>query len=159
MKQDLQNLDYCNEALKIEYNLRKGFLVLAEYLYTIRTQELHKPQWETFYEYCLEFKELSPSKISKLISVYEKFIIEYHFPQGNLNGVGWTQLYAIIPRCSTKKEALVWLELAKTLTRNDLNKSLIEVKTGVSMSDCKHQDYFIIKVCRTCGDKQQVLEK
>jgi hypothetical protein len=157
MKQDLQNLDYCNEALKIEYNLRKGFLVLAEYLYTIRKDELHKPQWETFYEYCLEFKELSPSKISKLISVYEKFIIEFGFPRGNIQGVGWTQLYAIISRCNTKKGALEWLELAKTLTRNDLNRSLIEEKTGVDMSKCKHQDSYIIRICRTCGNKEQVI--
>ena len=157
MKQELQNLDYCNEALKIEYNLRKGFLVLAEYLHNIRKNELYRPQWETFYEYCLEFKELSPSKISKLISVYEKFIVEMGFPRGNLNGVGWTQLYAIIPRCGTKKGALEWLELAKNLTRNDLNKSLIEVKTGIDMSKCQHQDSYIIRVCRTCGNKEQVL--
>lgn len=153
---ELENLNYCNEALKLETQLRKGFLVLAGYLYNIRENRLYEPQWSSFTEFCWEFKEVSPSTISKMITVYEKFVKQFKFPQGKLEEIGWTALYTISNLSDTKENATYWMQLAKEQNQGDLRKTVKEEMTGESMMNCKHKNTFTIKVCKDCGQKERI---
>lgn len=155
MKIEEQKLKYCNEALEIEKKLRKGFLILAQYLYKIREGKFYEPQWSSWEEYCWEFKEISPATISKMISVYESFVVKYKFRPRKLESIGWNGLYIMLPLITSKKKAQHWLGLANTLSRSDLFKEIKEKKTGIQMVDCPHKDCYIIKICRTCGDRQK----
>lgn len=158
MSKELENLTYCNEALKLENQLRKGFLALAGVLHNIREKRLYEPQWASFEEYLMEFKDISSSTASKLIKIHEKFVEEYHFPQGKLEKVGWTGLYTIANVSDTKENAEYWIQIATEQTQNDLKKTVREELTGESMMNCKHKETFTIKVCKDCGQKERIYE-
>lgn len=155
MNNELTNLKYCEEALRIKNEIEVRFLELGEMLYEIRVNKLYEPQWSSFYEYCLEFKGLSPSTISKLINVYKKFVLEFNFPQGKLQSVGgWTLLSDISKKCNTKEEAEHWISKASVLTRNDLKKTVIMD----GKEECKHKNTFTITICKDCGERWREYE-
>lgn len=153
MKLETEKLKYCNEALEIEKKLRKGFLVLAQYLYKIREGRFYEPQWSTFEEYMWEFKEISPATISKMISVYENYVVKFKFRPRKLEPIGWNALYTMLPVIKSKASAQRWIGTALVLSRQDLFKEIKEKRTGVDMSECKHEDFYEIRICRTCGDR------
>lgn len=154
-----ENKKYCDSTLELEKGARMVYLMLGERMYTIREQRLYEPFWDTWTEYCMEFKDLSTSAISKIISVYEVFILEYKFtPEELANSGGWTKLYDILKHVHSKKDALKWLEMAETHSRQDLGKFLIEEETGVSMHECKHTKTYVVRICEDCGERTEVFE-
>lgn len=148
---------FCQDTLEMECQARLIFLKLGERLKMIRDEQLYQPYWESWVEYTMEFKDLSPSSISKLISIYELFVLKLGYKVEDLARVGgWSKLYPLTKVIKTKKDADKWLKMAEEHTRIDLGKFLIEAKTGVEMRDCKHKNTYKIEICRDCGERWEI---
>ena len=149
--------DYCSKTLEMEEGARLIYLILGERLYHIREQRLYEPQWSSWIEYCLEFKDLSTSGISKMITVYEKLVLELGFkPSELVKAGGWTKLYAIAQIIKDKKEADHWLHLASTLSRTHLMAEITEKTKGVEMAKCQHKNTYKVEICEDCGHKERI---
>ena len=154
IKGEQEKKNYCDKTLELEEGARTVYLMLAERLYHIREERLYEPAWSSWHEYTMEFKDLSPASISKMISVYELFIMQYGFKPNELTKAGgWTKLYQLMKQINSKADAEKWLGLAEVHSRQDLDKLLVESKTGVSMHECKHTETVTIRVCADCGEK------
>lgn len=152
-----KNIDYCTKALEFEKSLSTQFLVLGEYLFNIREMNLYSPQWSSFNEFCMEFKSLSQASISKLANIYQKFVVNYDIPKEQLaTAGGWARLAEVLPLCNTKEAAEEWLHKANVLTRDDLRKEIIETRTGKDMRTCDHTNYYSVRICRECHDKERI---
>lgn len=151
---EMQQYDYCNQAIQMEGVARGVFLTLGEMLYKIRESRMYEPHWSSWNEYCMEFKDMSQGSISKVIAVYETFVLKFGYTTDELSQAGgWTKLYALTPHIKTKEDAEKWLGVASTLNRSDLAKTLLEAKTGISMSDCPHIVTHTIRICDKCGER------
>lgn len=156
---EIQHKDYCDDTLEMEQGARLVYLILGERLRKIRENRMYEPAWSSWHEYCMEFKDLSTGSISKIIAVYERFILELGYkPLELAKAGGWTKLYEISKRVTNREDAAKWLDIAETCSRKDLNDYLIEDKVGVIMSECHHEDTYVIRVCRECGNKEEVFE-
>lgn len=157
MKND--GLEYCNQALNFEKEISTKFIVLGEYLYNIQDQNLFSPQWDSFNEFCTEFKSLSQASISKLLNIYRVFIIENNYPKERLAQLGgWSNLAETLPLIKSSNDAEHWLVKAEVLSRNDLRKEIAEHKTGTDMRDCSHENYYDLRVCRICHDRWRLAD-
>ena len=154
------NYEYCNDTLALKVNIENSFLQLGKRLYTIREKEMYIPQYETFEEFSLEFK-MSRATVSKLINIYQLFVLKFGIPEKRLlQAGGWSSVSELLPIVTTKAQAVKWLDKAEVLTRADLRIALMVKKKGIDPSDCEHdKDFFVLKVCRTCGLKQSIDEK
>lgn len=151
---EIVNKNYCQDTLEMEQGARMVYLMLGERLYNIRKSKLYEPFWASWHEYCMEFKDLSVGSISKIIAVYEKFILDLGYSPSELaKAGGWTKLYEISKRVGTKEEAEEWLSLAETSSRQDLGKHLLEDETGVAMAECQHEKTYIVEICEDCGER------
>lgn len=156
IQSDEKKKDYCDITLTMEEAARGVYLMLAERLYNIRQERLYEPFWSSWQEFTMEFKDISTASISKLIKVYEKFVLEFGFkPLELAKAGGWTKLYQMSGQIHTRADADKWLSLAETSSRQDLDKFLTEAKTGVDMSTCKHTTTYLIRVCEDCGEKTE----
>ena len=154
MKDEKYMKDYCDTTLQMETGARTVYLLLAERLYNIREERLYQSGWDSWQEFCMEFKDMSPASVSKLIAVYDVFVKQYGFKPDELaKAGGWTKLYQMLKLIHTKQDATKWLALAENASRQDINKFLVEAKTGVNMSECKHTTTFLVRVCEDCGEK------
>lgn len=149
---------FCKKVLEMESDARMLYIKMGEMLYNIRNERLYEPAWSSWDEYCMEFKDFSKGSISKVISVYEVFVLKFGINPEKLAEVGWTKLYSLIPMITSKTGALEWIKKANLLTRSDIDKELVEAKTGVEMRKCKHPDAFLIRICPDCGNKERVYE-
>lgn len=158
MKNELQNLTYCEDTLKLKRNIEAGFIEMGRRLMEIRNRRLYLPQWTSFPEY-LDEMDLSESQASKLINIFSKLVVGYGFTTQELTETkGWAILAEGLPFIKDKETAQQVVELAKILSVSDMRKHYKELKTGIDMSVCKHEDHYIIKVCRTCGNKESIHE-
>ena len=156
VKSEEEKHKYCDTTLQMEQGVRQLFLLMGERLMRIRDERLYEAGWDTWNDFCLEFKDMSPASISKLISVYEVFVVTYGFTPDQLaKAGGWTKLYQILKFVHSKEEAEKWLALAETTSRQDLGKYLVEADTGVAMHECKHERTFLVRVCEDCGSKHR----
>lgn len=145
--------EYCQSALHIEKKIKKGFVVLAEMLYNIREKNLYEPAWSSFQEFSMEFKEISSSTISKLCSVYEKYVIDYKISPEKLYPAGWTILYQALPLMKSKEDATEFLNKGNILSREDIKKEIKELRTGIDTTKCRHKETYKIEVCSDCGER------
>lgn len=124
----------------------------------IRDERLFEPQWDTFGIYVSELK-MSEPVASKLINIYKRFVLEYNIlPEKLLKAGGWSVVAEVLPVVKTKEEAVEWIDKMEVLTKEDIRKEILEKKTGITQQNCKHEDYYTIKVCRVCGDKERIYE-
>lgn len=153
----IPNINYCNQALQFEKSLSTQFLTLGEYLFNIRENNLFSPQWESFNEFCMEFRSLSQASISKLANIYKKFVLDYGIPTEKLVATGgWASLAEIIPLIQDQESAEEWIEKATVLSRDDLRKEITEKKTGKDMSQCEHENNYTVRICRECHDREKI---
>lgn len=144
--------EYCKTALSMEADARLLYLKLGERLYNIRQERLYEPAWSDWHEFCMEFRDLSIASISKMIAVYETFILKHGYkPQELAKAGGWSKLYELTVHIKSKKDAEHWLGLAESQPRGALREFLLEAKTGVDIRDCKHKKTYTIEVCEDCG--------
>ena len=156
MNELTDGLKYCNDALALRESIEDDFLVLGEHLYNIKEHNLFEPQWSSFIEFCFELR-MSQNNINKLMQIYKTFILEYGFERKQITTAGVSLLSDVLPAIENKKDATKWLAKASLLTRQDLRKELIEHKTGIDMRKCKHKDTYTVEICRTCGERKQII--
>lgn len=153
----VKNTDYCKQALEFEKSLSTQFLTLGQYLFNIRENNLFSPQWDSFNEFCMEFRSLSQASISKLANIYKKFILDYEMPAEKLVATGgWASLAEIVPLITSKETCEEWVDKATVLSRDDLRKEITEKRTGKDMRDCAHENYYTVKICRECHDREKI---
>lgn len=159
MTLELSNLQYCNQTVELKKTIESSFLSLGERLLHIRDGALFQGQWSTF-EMFLEDAKISPGTASKLINIYQRFFLEWQFKSDELvQAGGWSVVAALLPVCKTREQAEDWLHKSHVLSRGDLEKEIKELKTGIQMSDCQHDDHYLIRVCRRCGDRVKDYEE
>ncbi len=155
----IENFNYCQQAIEIKNKTEVSFLQLGEYLFNIREQRLYEGQWDTFHNF-LEEMNLQDSTASKLISVYRKFIFELNIPKENLlEAGGWTKLAKIVNVIETPEDADEWLAKSSVLSMRDLEKEIKENKTGVEMKTCRHDNTYLVEICKDCGEKWERFDK
>lgn len=150
------SIAYCQETLQLKTTIEKGFLMMGERLYRIRSEKLFSPQWSSFNEYLQEFGNMTPGTASKLINIYLRFVEEFQIPEHKLlQAKGWTNLAKIAAISHTKEEADEWLEKATTLSSRDLDREIHEHVHGTDMNKCEHTEAetMVLHVCDQCGDK------
>lgn len=153
------NFDYCKETLKLKDDIELHFVEFGERLSRIRELELYQPNYETFGEFCKELK-IHESKASKLINIYDLFVVKYKFKPVQLSRAGgWSVLATVLPVIKSKKDAIHWLAEAQYCTKDDLEISVREVRKGIDMSKCKHKDTYQIEICRICGERKQIYKE
>jgi len=155
-----KNYDFCMETIALKSAIEGSFLELGKRLFTIREKEMYLPSYETFEEFSLELK-MSRATVSKLVNIYQLFVLKFGIPETRLlQAGGWSNVAELLPVVNTKAQAIKWLEKAEALTRADLRIALTTKKTGIDPADCEHdKDFFVLKICRTCGLKQSIKEK
>lgn len=149
-------IQYCNETLELKTNIERGFLILGERLYKIRSEKLYSPQWSSFNEYLEEFGNMSPGTASKLITIYLRFVKDFEIDESRLlQAKGWTNLAKIAAISNTKEEAEEWMNKAITLSSRDLDREIHEHIHGTDMLKCEHRnkDTMMFHVCSDCGDR------
>lgn len=119
--------------------------------------------WKNGYESFEEFlhdAKLSEATASKLINIYTKFHLEWKLtPERLVEAGGWTVVATLLPICKTRAEAEEWMDKAQLLSRVDLEKEIKEFRTGKPMATCLHDNSYLIRVCRTCGDRIRIYEE
>lgn len=152
------NFNYCEETISLKSKLELGYLDLAQRLFKIEDGGMYKPNYETFEEFLLEIK-ISLSTANKLKNIWVRFIHDLDIePKMLAEAGGWSIVAEILPYAYTKKDAEKWLSLAKSNTKNDLRKHLIEAKTGIKMVNCRHLEEVVItfKKCLKCGETHRI---
>ena len=124
---------------------------LAKRLKKIRDQEMYLPAWESWSLY-LEDIKVKDSVASRMITAYEKWVLEGGFSAKEVAPIGWSTLYDA--RHHVSREVLDNLILKEGKGTRDY---ILELNSGVSMENCRH-DYYKLEVCRRCGEKHQILE-
>lgn len=152
---EIENKNYLKETITIAKRIESAFLELAARLKNIRDNRLYDGEYQNFAEFLWEIK-IAEGTASKLIKVYETFILKFKMKTDKLSAVGWSSLYQIANNIETKEEAEEWVDKAVLLTRDHLVENLKEKTKGVSA--CQHQDTYVLRICKSCGFRQKEFE-
>ena len=157
---ELKKKEVCDEAIELKKTIETHFLALGEKLLIIKQNSLYAPLYDTWLLFLDEMR-MSESMASRLMGIYEKFILEYRIAPAQVIEAGNANMQEILPHANTEKKAKELVHLAETLTRQHLREELKELKSGREMGDCAHNNSYIIKikVCRGCGSKERVYEE
>lgn len=148
------NNDYCKDTMKLKTSIEVSFLELGKRLRVIRDERKFEPEWEAFDDYLMEMR-ITKGTASKLINIYERFVLEYKIPVPRLAAVGWSPLSEILPVVRTKKDAEHWIHVASENPLRELRDEIREKKTGVEQSKCEHKGGWItIRICKVCKLKE-----
>ncbi len=125
---------------------RSSLMEGAKFLHEIAKDELWRGSYSSFAEYLELECQISQGFASKLIKVYQSYVVEGGLSLRKLEGVDYERLYMAIP---LKMPADDRVEQAMQLSRSDLRESLRSEKHG----DCTHpkgqQEVFYR--CKVCG--------
>lgn len=148
---------YCEQTIELKSSLELGYLDLAQRLWKISERRMFEPNYESFEEFLMDIK-ISRATANKLMNIWHRFIHEFGIkPKLLADAGGWSIVAEVLPYARNKSEAEDWLLLAKSNSRNDLRKHLIEAKTGIIMVNCRHADEEEITFykCRKCGETRR----
>jgi hypothetical protein len=126
----------------------------------IRDEELYLATHTSFVEFLWEMK-LTESTASKMISIYNRFILELGVSsQKVLEAGGWTTAYKLKDLAKDKETAEEVLDLAATWSPKDLDTYIKEKKSGVSQETCSHPDGLIrFEWCKHCNLKERLYDE
>lgn len=149
---------YLTETLALREELEGGFLILAERLKKIRDERLWDDgNYEGFPDFLREMR-VSEATASKLIGVYEKFILIGGIDPKELVTQGWTNLSIFLPIIGNKKDAQDIFTKVAPLDRTDALRVYQEMKSGKSMEDCSHE-WVELRYCRKCNLRERLYEE
>lgn len=151
--------DFCQRTLDLKKDIESKFVEFGGMLYEIQQNRYFESGWSSWEEFSLELK-ISRSTISRLIRIYEVFILKYDFSPAKIAEVGgYTILAELLPEIeenTLKSDVEGWVNAMVGLTREDARKTVTERKVGVKEEDCVHDDTYVIKICRICGERWKV---
>lgn len=144
-KSELAAHSICQDAIALEGKIGISFLELAATLHKIREERLYETEYGTWGAYCEEFKSLSTSSISKLITVYELYVLKYQMPQKQLaEAGGWTLLYKARKHIDSKEDA------ERIVSELGLQASS-DARSHAVSPYCDHVETYQVTVCKDCG--------
>lgn len=134
-------LEQASNAFK---GARANLLEGARLLNQIKAERLWQDRYESFSEF-LETCQISDSFASKLIQVYQHYVIEGGFSHAKIGTIDPERLYLAISLPKTTEERY---ETAKTLSRSELRDEVRESIKGV----CEHplESIITLNVCTLC---------
>lgn len=144
---EVQANKLCKEALAMKHDVEVGFLKLGQLLREIKEARHFEAGWESWGEFLMDMR-MSEGMASKLITIYETFILAYKVsPRKLAEAGGWTVVYDLVPLAKDKESAEEWIEKASTMTRSDIKKEAYEARALPPPKDCEHE---WVKMCRKC---------
>lgn len=148
MKNEPSTISYCYETKKLVEQIESSFLVLAERLHKIYHQNLWQGEWDSWEEFTSDIK-ISRATASKLISVFDTYVLEYKMEPAELAAAGWSGLYELLPMVTDKSTAEECVTKATTLRREEIREELREHKHG----RCDHSELVEVHFmqCKHCG--------
>lgn len=152
------NHAFCKETLHLKQHLEGTFIELGKRLMDIRDNQLYTPFWSSFDEFLMEMK-LSKGTASKLISIYQVFVLQYKIKPARLAAAGWSSLSEVLKVVKTKADAEKWVDTAGELHLRDLRDEVREKVTGVTERSCKHPNKYTIEICPDCPFRHRVDSK
>ncbi len=154
--------EICNHAIELKNDIEFRFMELGGLLHEIRENNYFEAGWTSWEEYSMELK-ISQATISKLIRIYEVFVLKYEFSPAKIaEAGGWSVVAELLPdviETTEKAQVEGWLSEAKALPRTDLRRAITERRKGIDMEDCGHEDTYTIKICRRCGARWKLEDK
>lgn len=148
------NKKFCDDVMGLKKNIEISFLEIGKRLKVIRDDEKFRPYWETFDDYLIEMR-MTKGTASKLINIYEKFVLEFKMAVPLLAEVGWSPLSEILPVVKTKKDAVHWVKVATDNPLRELRDEIREKRTGIDQSKCRHKEGWVtIRICKVCKLKE-----
>lgn len=153
MKKEIEPRSYCTETIQLKRTIQSAFLTLAERLYNIKRDEMWTTNWGSWQEY-LEELDVSEATASKLIKVYEVYVIQYKIDEVKLVKLGWDSLYSAIPLIAeSEKKPIEVVEDFSHLRKADQREVLREAKKG----PCEHNwEEISMRRCSHCGKMERV---
>ena len=159
MDLELKNKGFCDETMDLKHNIEGSFLELGKRLQIIRDERKFEPAWETFEDYLIEMR-MSKGTASKLINIFDVFVLQHQIPLKQLAAVGWSPLAEILPVVNSKQEAEHWVHVATENPLRELRDEIREHRTGIDQSKCGHiEGWVVIKICKKCKMRQVIEEK
>ena len=153
----LKSIDFCEHTIAFKHFIETQWLEFAGQLKEIRDKGLYEGRWESFEDFLADpAMGMDKGTASKMITIHERFILEYKIQPIKIANVGgWSKVAEILPAVKDKKSAEKWLEEAASLSKADLRKQVNEERHPESI-DCKHPDSYkvIMCCCRQCGNKE-----
>lgn len=155
---ETQKHAFCQKAIDLKGQIEVSFLSLGAMLHKIREERLFEAGWDSWDTFEMELK-LSPATISKLIRIYEVFVMRLKIKEAVLASAGgWSVVAEYLPLVveeTTPQQATQWLETAATMPRADIRREVAEMRRGGS---CAHKETRFVKleVCEGCGDRWRV---
>lgn len=140
----LPHSDLLDHAALMFTSARKNLMQGAALLSKIRAEGLYKPLYETFSEYLEQHVKISEGFASKLVVIYEAYVLEGGVKQETIDEVDSEKLYLALRLPGTFAEKVTKADL---LTRSELKAELSE-KNGV---DCLHPTK--ITICAKCHQR------
>jgi hypothetical protein len=148
--------DLCLIAIGLKKNIEVSFLELGGALHEIKERRHYEAGWSSWEEYLLELK-ISQSMVSRLIRIYEVFVLKYEFaPRQIAEAGGWTTVAQLLPEIkedTPKLRVNTWLTEMIGLTRSDALGAIKDRKRGYTAEECEPHDTYTIKICRKCGER------
>lgn len=156
-KEIIKPLEFCAHTIAFKHFIETQWLDLAGQLKQIRDKELYLGRWDNFEDFLLDpTMGMDKGTASKMITIFEKFILEYKIKESKIAQVGgWSKVAEILPVVKDKKSAEEWLENAASLSKTDLRQQIKEERNPESIS-CKHKNTYkvVMCCCRDCNNKE-----
>lgn len=142
------NFEFCQATIALKSNLEQNFIELAGRLKKIQDERMYEPNFDTFTDFLKEIN-IQGSVATRLIQIYDLFILQFKFPVKQLvEAGGWTKLSEIRAVCKTKKDAVKWMKVALTNPKQAVREMVELELSGEKELPNTCNDYYIIKICR-----------
>lgn len=153
----LSAIDFCEDTITKKHLIEVGWIELCGRLKEIRDNGLYEGRWDSFEDFLQDPQMgLDKGSASKMITIHEKFIVEYKMSPARIaNAGGWSKIAEILPVVKDKQSAEKWIYEASALSKSDLRKEVNQEKNPESIG-CKHKDNYkvVMCCCRECGNKE-----
>ncbi len=133
------------ETIELVHSIETRFIELGRRLYKIKTETLWKDDYSS-YQAFLEDAKVKPANASILANIYQTYVIEGGVLEESLAGIGYSNLYQAIPLIG-KQTARNVVEIARNLTRGEIQDEVIEAKVGKHDHEPKDDTRFALCNC------------
>jgi hypothetical protein len=140
-------------ALSLRTKIEGHFLELGAELYKIQKNESYKGMYSSWREFAEMGMRMSPGNLSKIIQVFERFVLELKVSPVKLQEAGYSNLYTAIPLLKADNVEEI-VEKAATLGRRGIELLVVDSKHGEH--DCVPDLEVCLRPCSTCGRMMRV---
>lgn len=145
MTNEITASKYLNVTIKLAKAIAQSFLALGERLMIIRNEKLWRTGYESFGEFLKE-TDLSEGNASKLIQVYEHYVLKFNIPKELVSTKPYSTLYHMKKELDTKEKAEKFLEDSDGLTRDEA----VRLHRERLNPNCEHKNTYTVTFCRDC---------